>query len=73
MYHHILIATDLGKAAIQVCNRAQELAKLTGAKLSILHVLEINFSYSFTYSWPEDLIEQLTKDVKNQFVTQDFI
>ena len=68
MYRHILIATDLSPAAEQVCNRAQQLAQLTGAKLSIVHVIEINFSYSFTYSWPEDLIEELTKEVKAQFL-----
>ena len=39
-YQHILCAVDLGGDNLEVASRAAELAKQTGAKLSLLHVVE---------------------------------
>lgn len=40
IYRHILVATDLAEDSDQVLRRALSLAKATGAKLSLLHVVE---------------------------------
>lgn len=64
MYHHILIATDLGPASEQVCARAHQLAKLTGAKVTLLHVIEAQFSYGYAYSWPQEFTEQILAEVR---------
>jgi len=40
MYKHILMATDLLDWNHQVENKVMEMQKLTGAKLSIMHVIE---------------------------------
>ncbi|MFI4955361.1 MAG: universal stress protein [Gammaproteobacteria bacterium] len=64
MYQHILIATDLGTDSEQLCARAHQLVKLTGAKVSLLHVIEAQFSYGYAYSWPQEFTEQILEEVR---------
>lgn len=68
MYKRILIATDLGPSTEQICAKAHHLARLTGAKLSIVHILDVQLAYAFPYSWPENfvtgLLEEVTKQIK---------
>lgn len=45
-YQHILLAVDLSEEAEQVLSRGRALGELTGAQLSIVHVIEpISFTY----------------------------
>lgn len=49
-YQHILFATDFSEQAIQVGERAKNIAQLCGARLSLIHVVEdINMSLSGGY------------------------
>ena len=64
MYTHILIATDLGNESEQICARAHQLATLTGAKVSLVHVIEAQFSYGYVYSWPQEFTEQILEEVR---------
>jgi universal stress protein A len=64
MYKHILIATDLSTSSEQICARAHELAQLTSAKVSLLHVIEAQFSYGYAYSWPQEFTEQILEEVR---------
>lgn len=40
MYKHIIHATDLSDNHFEMCQKAAEIAKICGAKLYLLHVLE---------------------------------
>ena len=45
-YKHILAAVDLSEDSSSIVEKAADLAKLSGSKLSICHVIEpINFAY----------------------------
>lgn len=45
-YKHILVGIDLSDESETVCQKAQRLAQASGAKLSVLHVVEpISLSY----------------------------
>ena len=39
-YQHVLFAADLSREALQVGSRAKAIAQLSGARLSIIHVVE---------------------------------
>jgi universal stress protein A len=39
-YRHILLATDFSEEALQVGKRAKSIARLCGARLSLIHVIE---------------------------------
>ncbi|KZN12374.1 MULTISPECIES: universal stress protein [Marinomonas] len=46
MYNRILLAVDLTDESIKVANKAVGLCKATGAKLTVLHVIEsLNYAY----------------------------
>jgi universal stress protein A len=68
MYKNILVATDLGPNADQICEKAHHLARLTGAKLSVVHVLDVQLAYAFPYSWPEDFVAGLLEEVTKQIM-----
>lgn len=47
MYKHILVAVDLSEESILLLNKGAALAKLNGAKLSLIHV-DVNFADLYT-------------------------
>jgi universal stress protein A len=70
-YQHILLAIDLSDDSHLVCQRAESLAKLYNAKISMIHVVE---PLSFTYGSdiPLDfssLQEELLLQSKNQLLS----
>ncbi len=46
-YQHIMLATDLEEPNQTALNKALELAKLHGAKLSLLHIIEPLSAYGY--------------------------
>lgn len=62
MYKNILIATDLGPEADAICSKAHHLKTLTQAKLSAVHVLNVDLAYAFPYTWPENFVEGLIEE-----------
>lgn len=56
MYHHILIAVDLGDEAPQVIARATELARAGLARVTLMHVVE-PIGYAYGGDIPLDLSE----------------
>ena len=67
-YKHILITSDLSPASLILGHKAQDLAQLYGAKLSILHVIEFSpllyGSGEFAIPVDLDLEAQLEKEAK---------
>lgn len=60
MYKHILLATDLSELGNVAMRRAQELAIATGAKLSIVHIMEHSpLAYGGEFSIPIDVNVEL--------------
>lgn len=60
MYKHILLATDLtDDAGSFVIDKVRSIRGLTGAKLSIIHVVEPLPGYSYAYLGIEDIEGQL--------------
>ena len=50
MYQHILFATDFSEDALRVGERAREIARKCGARLSLIHVVEdVNISLGGGY------------------------
>ena len=50
LYQHILFATDFSEDAMQVGERAKDIARLCGARLGMIHVIEdINISLGGGY------------------------
>lgn len=64
MYKHILLATDLVSDMDPIAEKAAKLAKVTGAKFSIIHVVEPLPSYGYTYIGGSDLEVQLIDESK---------
>lgn len=55
LYKHILLATDLSDHSTYIAKRAAEIAKTTGAKLSVVHVLGHSpIAYAGEFSIPID-------------------
>ena len=61
-YQHILIAIDFSDHHLQVCNKAQELAQLHQAKLSICHIVENYIVSDFAY----EAVNSVTLDMQDQ-------
>jgi len=56
IYSHILLATDFSSGSDKVAEKAAQLAKATGANLSIIHVVEyMGFTYTPEFPAQEDL------------------
>ncbi|HLB58179.1 MAG TPA: universal stress protein [Gammaproteobacteria bacterium] len=68
MYKHILFATDLSDDTDYVINKVRSIRGLTGAKLSLVHVVEPMPGYSYAYLGIEDIEGQLIEEAKNALV-----
>lgn len=62
MYKHILFATDLTEDTGYLIQKVQALRGLTGAKLSLVHVVEPLPGYSYAYLGIEDIEGQLIEE-----------
>jgi nucleotide-binding universal stress UspA family protein len=60
---HILIPTDFSAPAIQAVTAAFELAQIFGAKLSLLHVIEVP-AYAIEVALP---LENLERDARREW------
>jgi len=64
MYKHILFATDLTEDTEYLLNKVRGLHKYTGAKLSLIHVVEPLPGYSYAYLGIEDIEGQLIEEAR---------
>jgi universal stress protein A len=64
MYKHILLASDLSKVSHSVAEKAKYLAKSCGAKLSVVHAVEMLPAYSYAYMGLTEFEEKFIKDAK---------
>lgn len=64
MYKHILFATDLTDDTDYLIEKVQAICKLTGAKLSLVHVVEPLPGYSYAYLGIEDIEGQLIEEAR---------
>lgn len=65
MYKHILLATDLTDETDYIISKVRSMCAYTGAKLSIIHVVEPLPGYSYAYLGIEDIEGQLIDEAKN--------
>ncbi len=65
MYKHILLATDLSDETDYIIEKVRKMRGLTGAKLSIVHVVEPMPGYSYAYLGIEDIEGQLIEEAKS--------
>jgi universal stress protein A len=74
-YQHILLAIDLSPGSAQVALKAQELASMNQAKLSIIHVVEIvpmmDVNYDAVSPFNAELYELLVSNAEKNLA--DFI
>lgn len=64
MYKHILFATDLTEDTDYLITKVREMRGYTGARLSIIHVVEPLPGYSYAYLGIEDIEGQLIEEAK---------
>src|SRR3990167_10430889 len=64
MYKHILFATDLTDDTDFLVEKVRAMRGLTGAKLSLVHVVEPLPGYSYAYLGIEDIEGQLLEEAK---------
>lgn len=64
MYKHILFATDLTDDTNYVISKVRAMCDLTGAKLSLVHVVEPLPGYSYAYLGIEDIEGQLIDEAR---------
>lgn len=64
MYKHILFTTDLTEDTDYLVSKVKDMCKLTGAKLSLVHVVEPLPGYSYAYLGIEDIEGQLINEAK---------
>ena len=64
MYKHILFATDLSEDTDFIINKVKSMRDFTGAKLSMIHVVEPLPGYSYAYLGIEDIEGQLIDEAK---------
>jgi universal stress protein A len=62
MYKHILLATDLTDEAEFIFKKVRSIRSYTGAKLSLIHVVEPMPGYSYAYLGIEDIEGQLIEE-----------
>ncbi|EKD74202.1 MAG: universal stress protein A [uncultured bacterium] len=65
MYKHILFATDLADDTDYILTKVRGMRGFTGAKLSLIHVVEPLPGYSYAYLGIEDIEGQLIEESKN--------
>jgi len=66
MYKHILFATDLAKETDYLIQKVLAMQKLTGSKLTIIHVVEPFYPYNYMMYGVEDLERQLLIESKKE-------
>lgn len=64
MYKHILYATDLTEDTDFIVQKVRQIRGYTGAKLSIVHVVEPLPGYSYAYLGVEDIEGQLLEEAR---------
>lgn len=64
MYQHILLATDLTDDTDYIIKKARSIRELTGAQLSLIHVVEPLPGYSYAYLGIEDIEGQLIDEAR---------
>ena len=64
MYNHILLATDLTDDTDFIINKVRGMQDYTGAKLSLVHVVEPMPGYSYAYLGIEDIEGQLIDEAR---------
>ena len=64
MYKHILLATDLTDDTEFVMTKVRGMCSYTGAKLSLIHVVEPLPGYSYAYLGIEDIEGQLIDEAR---------
>lgn len=64
MYKHILFATDLTEDTAFLVEKVRALRGITGAKLSLVHVVEPLPGYSYAYLGIEDIEGQLLEEAR---------
>lgn len=64
MYKHILFATDLSDESDYVITKVRGMKDYTGAKLSLIHVVEPMPGYSYAYLGIEDIEGQLIDEAR---------
>src|SRR5689334_25222961 len=64
MYKHILFATDLTEDTEYLVSKVRSVRSLTGAQLSLIHVVEPLPGYSYAYLGIEDIEEQLVEEAR---------
>lgn len=64
MYKHILYATDLTEDTDFIVQKVRQIRGYTGAKLSIVHVVEMFVGYSYAYLGVEDIEGQLLEEAR---------
>jgi len=64
MYKHILLATDLTDDMEYIVSKVRGIRGYTGAKLSLIHVVEPMPGYSYAYLGIEDIEGQLIEESK---------
>lgn len=68
MYKHILFATDLTEDTEFLIEKVRAIRGLTGAKLSLVHVVEPLPGYSYAYLGIEDIEGQLLEEARQSIV-----
>jgi universal stress protein A len=64
MYKHILFATDLTEDTGYIVQKVETIRGFTGAKLSLVHVVEPMPGYSYAYLGIEDIEGQLIDEAR---------
>ncbi len=64
MYKHILFATDLTEETAYLIEKVRSIRGFTGAKLSLIHVVEPLPGYSYAYLGIEDIEGQLIEEAR---------
>lgn len=64
MYKHILFATDLSDDTDYLIEKVKAVRSLTGAQLSLVHVVEPLPGYSYAYLGIEDIEGQLIEEAR---------
>jgi universal stress protein A len=64
IYRHLLVAVDLTKENDVVLEKAVELARLFGAKISIAHIIEPLPGYGYAYIGVADFESELLQEAK---------
>src|SRR5258708_6440881 len=64
MYKHILFATDLSDETDFIVNKVRGMRGYSGAKLSLVHVVEPMPGYSYAYLGIEDIEGQLIEEAR---------